>query len=107
MARFLPCPPLAALLPLVLYLLPACHTAGAKTTTTAVLLPVSKDDTTQQYVMGFRQSTPLFPVKAVLDRGGATLWVDCEAVVRVVHLPPRAVRVQACATSCSAALDPS
>jgi hypothetical protein len=108
-------PPLATLSLLVLCLLPACHTAGGTTKTPAVLLPVSKDDATQQYVAGFRQRTPLVPVKAVLDLGGASLWVNCEAGyasssyrgVPCGSKPCRLARTHACATTCAGAPAPS
>ncbi|XP_062179561.1 probable aspartic proteinase GIP2 [Phragmites australis] len=106
-------PPLAALF--FLCLLCACHAAGPSGNPSAVLLPVGKDDATQQYVTGFRQRTPLVPVKAVLNLAGATLWVDCEAGyvsstyrrVPCDSKPCRLARSAACATSCSGAPSPS
>lgn len=110
--------PLAAAV-LFLCLLSVCRAAGAgaagKGKPSAVLLPVSKDGATQQYVTGFRQRTPLVPVKAVLDLAGATLWVDCEAgyaSATYSRVPCgsslcRLSRSAACATSCSGAPSPS
>ncbi|XP_066368412.1 LOW QUALITY PROTEIN: probable aspartic proteinase GIP2 [Miscanthus floridulus] len=93
--------------------------AGSGGKPSAVVLPVSKDDATQQYVTGFRQRTPLVPVKAVLDLAGATLWVDCDAgsyasstYSRVpcgsslCRLLSRSAAA-ACATTCSGAPSPS
>lgn len=103
---------------LFLCLLSACRAAGSGGgKPSAVLLPVSKDDATQQYVTGFRQRTPLVPVKAVLDLAGATLWVDCDAgsyasstysrVPCRSTLCRRLSRSPACATTCSGAPSPS
>ncbi|KAK2646916.1 hypothetical protein Ddye_022111 [Dipteronia dyeriana] len=44
----------------------------------ALLLPVSKDAATLQYVTNINQRTPLVPVKLTVHLGGETLWVDCE-----------------------------
>ncbi|KAI9193849.1 hypothetical protein LWI28_000651 [Acer negundo] len=43
-----------------------------------LILPVSKDAATLQYVTHINQRTPLVPVKLTLHLGGETLWVDCE-----------------------------
>lgn len=44
----------------------------------ALLLPVSKDASTRQYVTTISQRTPLVPINLVLDLGGQFLWVDCD-----------------------------
>ncbi|XVF60422.1 hypothetical protein PTKIN_Ptkin08bG0044600 [Pterospermum kingtungense] len=44
----------------------------------ALVLPVSKDASTLQYVTQIKQRTPLVPVKLTLDLGGEYLWVDCD-----------------------------
>ncbi|KAJ4722377.1 Basic 7S globulin [Melia azedarach] len=44
----------------------------------ALVLPVTKDPSTQQYLTEIKQRTPLVPVKLTLDLGGKFLWVDCE-----------------------------
>ncbi|KAE8676732.1 putative ATP binding protein [Hibiscus syriacus] len=44
----------------------------------ALVLPVSKDPSTLQYVTTFNQRTPLVSVNVVVDLGGRYLWVDCE-----------------------------
>ncbi|CAL8991678.1 unnamed protein product, partial [Prunus brigantina] len=44
----------------------------------ALVLPVSKDTSTLQYLTIINQRTPLVPVKLALDLGGDLLWVDCE-----------------------------
>ncbi|XP_061358143.1 probable aspartic proteinase GIP2 [Gastrolobium bilobum] len=44
----------------------------------ALVVPVTKDATTLQYVTQINQRTPLVPVKLVVDLGGRFLWVDCE-----------------------------
>ncbi|OAY55840.1 probable aspartic proteinase GIP2 [Manihot esculenta] len=44
----------------------------------ALLLPVSKDPSTLQYLVQINQRTPSVPLKLTLDLGGQHLWVDCE-----------------------------
>ncbi|KAF8006501.1 hypothetical protein BT93_K0713 [Corymbia citriodora subsp. variegata] len=44
----------------------------------ALVLPVSKDASTLQYVTRISQRTPLVPVELVIDLGGQFLWVDCQ-----------------------------
>ncbi|XP_059625840.1 probable aspartic proteinase GIP2 [Cornus florida] len=44
----------------------------------ALVLPVSKDPSTLQYLTKINQRTPLVPVSLVVDIGGQFLWVDCE-----------------------------
>ncbi|KAL6968345.1 GLC7-interacting protein 2 [Sarracenia purpurea var. burkii] len=44
----------------------------------ALVLPVTKDPTTLQYVTKISQRTPLVPVNLVVDLGSRFLWVDCE-----------------------------
>ncbi|KAF8394449.1 hypothetical protein HHK36_020657 [Tetracentron sinense] len=45
----------------------------------ALLLPVTKDATTLQYLTHIKQRTPLVPVKLTVDLGGNSLWVDCDS----------------------------
>lgn len=44
----------------------------------ALVLPVRKDASTQQYVTMINQRTPLVPINLVLHLGGQFLWVDCD-----------------------------
>ncbi|KAH7522369.1 hypothetical protein FEM48_Zijuj07G0131100 [Ziziphus jujuba var. spinosa] len=44
----------------------------------ALLLPVTKDSSTLQYLTQINQRTPLVPIQLTLDLGNAFLWVDCE-----------------------------
>ncbi|KAJ7954948.1 basic 7S globulin-like [Quillaja saponaria] len=43
----------------------------------ALVLPVTKDAATNQYVTQLHQRTPSVPVKLTVDLGGHFLWVDC------------------------------
>ncbi|KAL8092712.1 putative aspartic proteinase GIP2 [Apium graveolens] len=43
----------------------------------ALLLPVSKDPKTQQFLTEINQRTPLVPTTLVVSLGGRQLWVDC------------------------------
>ncbi|KAK3031177.1 hypothetical protein RJ639_035334 [Escallonia herrerae] len=45
----------------------------------AIVLPVSKDASTLQYITHLNQRTPLVSVNLTLDLGGESLWVDCES----------------------------
>ncbi|CAM0955588.1 unnamed protein product [Alopecurus aequalis] len=104
----------ATALLLLLFLSPHSCRAASSSNPTALVLPVSKDDATGQYVTGFRQRTPQVPVTAVLDLGGATLWMDCDAgyvsssYARVPCASKlcRLARTGACATSCVGAPSP-
>uniref|UniRef100_A0A2N9HNR3 Peptidase A1 domain-containing protein n=1 Tax=Fagus sylvatica TaxID=28930 RepID=A0A2N9HNR3_FAGSY len=44
----------------------------------ALVLPITKDSSTLQYLTHINQRTPLVPIKLTLDLGGQFLWVDCE-----------------------------
>lgn len=44
----------------------------------ALVVPVTKDSSTLQYLTQIQQRTPLVPVKLTLDLGGGFLWVNCE-----------------------------
>lgn len=44
----------------------------------ALVLPVTKDSASLQYITRISQRTPLVPTKLVVDLGGQFLWVDCE-----------------------------
>ncbi|KAK1380122.1 Basic 7s globulin 2 [Heracleum sosnowskyi] len=43
-----------------------------------LILSVSKDPSTLQYIIEIKQRTPLVPVKLAVDLGAQFLWVDCE-----------------------------
>ncbi|KAG9137104.1 hypothetical protein Leryth_011935 [Lithospermum erythrorhizon] len=43
----------------------------------ALILPVTKDSATGQYVTEFSQRTPLVPLQLTVNLGGDYLWVDC------------------------------
>ncbi|CBI37209.3 unnamed protein product, partial [Vitis vinifera] len=49
----------------------------------ALVIPVSKDSSTLQYVTSINQRTPLVPLQLVVDLGGQFLWVDCEQNYRI------------------------
>ncbi|KAL5995888.1 hypothetical protein ACLOJK_025961 [Asimina triloba] len=56
----------------------------------ALVLPVSKDPATLQYLTQLNQRTPLVPVKLAVDLGGRFLWVDCDSgYVSSSYLPAR------------------
>ncbi|PHT47644.1 hypothetical protein CQW23_11852 [Capsicum baccatum] len=44
----------------------------------SLILPVTKDSSTLQYITQIGQRTPLVPIKLTIHLGGQTLWVDCE-----------------------------
>lgn len=43
----------------------------------SLVLPVTKDNATLQYLTALSYGTPFVPTKLVLDLGGPLLWVDC------------------------------
>eukprot|EP00262_Sarcandra_glabra_P002134 TRINITY_DN1238_c1_g1_i1.p1 TRINITY_DN1238_c1_g1~~TRINITY_DN1238_c1_g1_i1.p1 ORF type:complete len:442 (+),score=23.87 TRINITY_DN1238_c1_g1_i1:36-1328(+) len=45
----------------------------------ALVVPVTKDVVTLQYVTRINQRTPLVPISLVVDLGGRFLWVDCDS----------------------------
>ncbi|XAR57201.1 Nepenthesin [Bertholletia excelsa] len=56
----------------------------------ALVLPVTKDPKTLQYLTHLNQRTPLVPVSLTLDLGGQLFWVDCEqAYVSSTYRFPR------------------
>ncbi|XP_075074514.1 putative aspartic proteinase GIP2 [Nicotiana tabacum] len=69
---------ISALFFLSLLLLFSSSTAKTPSRPRALLLQVTKDATTKQYVTVIRQRTPLVPVKLTVDLGQRFLWVDCE-----------------------------
>ncbi|XP_072979699.1 probable aspartic proteinase GIP2 [Typha angustifolia] len=81
----------------------------------ALILPVSKDATTLQYVTQVQQRTPHVLVKLIVDLGGTFLWVDCNngyisSSYKPVHCgtPHCALaRSGACAETCMAPAGPS
>ncbi|CAI9087776.1 OLC1v1021945C1 [Oldenlandia corymbosa var. corymbosa] len=44
----------------------------------AIVLPITKDSSSGQYITQISQRTPLIPVKLTIDLGGQTLWVNCD-----------------------------
>ncbi|GFZ14094.1 eukaryotic aspartyl protease family protein [Actinidia rufa] len=62
---------------LLLLLLAATSPATAKNPS-ALVLPVTKDASTLQYVTQVAQRTPLVPIKLTVDIGSRFMWVDCE-----------------------------
>ncbi|KAF3457198.1 hypothetical protein FNV43_RR01855 [Rhamnella rubrinervis] len=45
----------------------------------AIVLNITKDPSTLQYITQIHQRKPLVPVKLTLDLGGRFLWVDCRS----------------------------
>ncbi|KAK4273135.1 hypothetical protein QN277_021591 [Acacia crassicarpa] len=66
------------LLLLLLFIAPSSLLAQSSFRPEALVVPVTKDASTLQYVTQIRQRTPLVPVNLVLDLGGQFLWVDCD-----------------------------
>nr|ACM68432.1 xyloglucanase-specific endoglucanase inhibitor protein [Petunia x hybrida] len=55
-----------------------------------LILPVTKDASTLQYLTQISQRTPLVPVSLTLDLGGQFLWVDCDqGYVSSSYIPAR------------------
>lgn len=76
----------------------------------ALILPVTKDPSTLQYLTEINQRTPLVPVSVTLDLGGQFLWVDCDqGYVSSTYRPARCRSAQcslARATGCGECFSP-
>uniref|UniRef100_A0A1S4AUC3 Basic 7S globulin 2-like n=1 Tax=Nicotiana tabacum TaxID=4097 RepID=A0A1S4AUC3_TOBAC len=68
--------PLSLFFALLLFISPSSAKTSPKPR--ALLLRVTKDAATKQYVTVIRQRTPLVPIKLTVDLGQRFLWVDCE-----------------------------
>ncbi|XP_023745786.1 probable aspartic proteinase GIP2 [Lactuca sativa] len=66
------------LLCFLLILIVSSSVAQTSSRPKALLLKVTKDAKTLQYVTQVSQRTPLIPVKLTLDLGGDYMWVNCE-----------------------------
>ncbi|XP_059632569.1 probable aspartic proteinase GIP2 [Cornus florida] len=69
----------------------------AKTTfrPNGLLLPVTKDSSTRQYLTHINQRTPFVPVRFTIDLGGKFLWVDCnQSYVSSSYRPARCKSAQ-------------
>ncbi|OVA05512.1 Peptidase A1 [Macleaya cordata] len=75
-----------------------------------LVLPVTKDASTKQYLTHINQRTPLVPVNLVVDLGGEFLWVDCDQdYVSSTYRPARCKSPQcslARSTSCGDCYSP-
>ncbi|KDP25943.1 hypothetical protein JCGZ_22848 [Jatropha curcas] len=52
-----------------------------------LLLRVTKDSSTSQYLTHIKQRTPFVPLKVTVDLGGKFLWVDCEDYISSSYKP--------------------
>ncbi|KAJ4967892.1 hypothetical protein NE237_014593 [Protea cynaroides] len=66
-----------------------------------LVLPVSKDASTLQYLTSINQRTPLIPVNVVVDLGGQSLWVDCEKGYNSSSYHHARCQSSQCYTTCS------
>ncbi|CAL0334618.1 unnamed protein product [Lupinus luteus] len=53
------------------------HTQSSSISQLSLLLPLTKDHSTLQYITNLSYGTPLVPTNLVLDLGGPLLWLDC------------------------------
>ncbi|KAL0732269.1 hypothetical protein Bca4012_008478 [Brassica carinata] len=76
----------------------------------ALLLPVTKDKSTNQYTTVINQRTPLIAASVVFDLGGRNLWVDCDKdYVSTTYRSPRcnsAVCSRTGSTGCGTCFSP-
>ncbi|KAJ0229354.1 hypothetical protein HA466_0317250 [Hirschfeldia incana] len=76
----------------------------------ALILPVTKDKSTNQYTTVINQRTPLVAASVVFDLGGRNLWVDCDKdYVSATYRSPRcnsAVCSRAGSTGCGECYSP-
>ncbi|KAK1278357.1 Basic 7S globulin [Acorus gramineus] len=67
----------------------------------ALILPVSKDAPTSQYVVRIGQRTPQIQVEAAVDLGGRFLWVNCDAGYSSTTFRPARCRSAQCSLAAS------
>ncbi|VVA89809.1 unnamed protein product [Arabis nemorensis] len=76
----------------------------------ALILPITKDQSTLQYTTVINQRTPLVAASVVFDLGGRNLWVDCDKnYVSSTYTSPRcrsAVCSRAGSDGCSQCFSP-
>lgn len=80
----------------------------------ALILPVTKDPATLQYLTSINQRTPLLPISLTLDLGGHFLWVECyTSYVSSTYRPARCrsaqcslARATSCVTECNSPPSP-
>ena len=103
------------LLPLLLLLLlsttiPSSSLAQQSFRPKDLLIPVTRDPSTLQYLTTIRQRTPLVPLSLVLDLGGQFLWVDCDRNYTSSTYRPARCRSSQCslagATGCGDCFSP-
>ncbi|XP_071736995.1 probable aspartic proteinase GIP2 [Rutidosis leptorrhynchoides] len=74
----------------------------------ALILPVTKDASTLQYIARINQQTPLVPLTLTVDLGGQFMWEDCVTnYVSTTYRPARCgsaqcslAKLTACSTEC-------
>ena len=72
-------PSMASLIQFLLLVLYLTHKSQALSfhLPNALVLPITKDVTTLQYVTRIHHGTPLVPINLVVDLGGPFIWTDC------------------------------
>ncbi|KAF3948516.1 hypothetical protein CMV_025499 [Castanea mollissima] len=72
---------MASLLQFLLLILYLTHKSQALSfhLPNALVLPITKDVTTLQYVTRIHHGTPLVPINLVVDLGGPFIWTDCSS----------------------------
>ncbi|XP_017216744.1 probable aspartic proteinase GIP2 [Daucus carota subsp. sativus] len=71
----------------------------AQTRPKGIILPVTKDPSTLQYITELKQRTPLVPVKLAVDLGGQFLWVDCDKGYTTTSYIPSRCNSASCSLS--------
>ncbi|KAL5701355.1 GLC7-interacting protein 2 [Ranunculus cassubicifolius] len=65
----------------------------------ALVLPITKDTSTRQYLTVINQRTPLVTVNVVVDLGGQYLWVDCDQSYKSSSYLPALCKSAQCSLS--------
>ncbi|KAG7559193.1 Peptidase family A1 domain [Arabidopsis thaliana x Arabidopsis arenosa] len=95
---------------LLLFIFSLSSSAKPSSRPKALILPVTKDQSTLQYTTIINQRTPLVPASVVFDLGGRELWVDCDkGYVSTTYHSPRcnsAVCSRAGSISCGTCFSP-
>lgn len=62
----------------------------------SLVLPITKDASTRQYLTHIKQRTPLVPVTLTVDLGGKFLWTNCEKGYTSSTIRPGGCRTPQC-----------
>ncbi|XP_022138742.1 uncharacterized protein LOC111009833, partial [Momordica charantia] len=63
----------------------------------SLVIPVSKDPSTNQYLATVNHGSPISPIRLAVDLGGPFLWMGCDASFSGRQIPSRSIQCIAAA----------